>query len=282
VLVDDLNGDARINTVVDLFLSKVIDLAATMDADQHLGLIPAGQDSAGPVVEVTAGDIMAANAEGLASLQALFASINDNALDNTIDLDLALLEAESYLTGAGADANDVLVLTSTDGFDIATFNNVSDPAATVDRLTDDHGLDADIDVVLIENGYFADTATLDAIDTDGLADDITFVPAFGLDQLVDYAPTVSAGDVLEISVNGVTQSVADEDPATEGFQWSFDDLEIELGATPTVLVGIDQDGDGTIASHEQVDVSDVLVRDGDSFSFELDAFNPPAQLDELD
>jgi VCBS repeat-containing protein len=321
-LVGDLNGDARTNTVVDLFLSKVVDLAQTMEHHQEIALIPAGQDSAGPALVVTAEQIIDAATstqslgsvvsqaiadwkagtisalEGVAAvgtaladlvqnapspaLQSLFAPINDNALDNTIDLDQALLVAESYLNSAGADANDVMVLTSTDGFDISTFTNVSDPAATVARMTDDNGLDADIDVVLIENGYFSDKAALDAIDSDGLADDITSQPAFGLEQLVDYAPTISAGDVLEITVNGVTQSVSDQDAATEGFQWSADDVEIPLGSTPTVLVGIDQDGNGTIASHEQIDVSSILVDNGDSFSFDLDALNPPALLSDMD
>lgn len=273
----NLNGDARLNTVVDLFLSKVVDLAHTLDADQEIALIPAGQDSAGPAVILTAGQIVAATPDwatdqsATPEVQALFAGITDDLTDNTIDLDKGLLAAESYLNTEGADANQVMVLTTTDGYDAGQQVLVSDPTETFNRITDDAGLDAEVDVVLIENGGFALLDDLNAIDSDGLADDITSNPAFGLDSILEDAPTVSAGNVLEITVNGQTFPVTDEDPSADGFQWSELDFEIEIGTQPTVLVGLDQDGDGLISASEQIDVSSLLVESGDTFSFDFNA-----------
>ncbi|MEO1495411.1 MAG: hypothetical protein AAFV19_24995, partial [Pseudomonadota bacterium] len=306
--VGDMNGDARVGTVVDVFLNQVVHMVGGMAADQELALIPAGQDEAGPALVVTAAQIVDA-AAGTASigglleqaiadwknglydsleengttftdfvqialstpsqeLRDLFSPITDDALDNTIDLDKGLIAAENYLNSAGGDSNEVLVLTSTDNFDIATFTDVSDPTATVDRLTDDAGLDADIDVVLIENGYFAEVASLDAIDSDMMTDVITASETFGLDQLIDPAPDQTYADVIDVTINGETLAVADADPAADGFQLDIGGFDIEIGSAPTVFVGLDTAGDGV--ADTQVDVSGDLVRDGATFTFDLD------------
>ncbi|MEM7057833.1 MAG: SdrD B-like domain-containing protein [Pseudomonadota bacterium] len=322
--VGDLNGDGTSDTVVDGMVRQIADEArAIADAEITRGV--AAEDSqeihiilsgVGAIVDeqtFTAQQIRDADDAG--TLDTLFSTVlaPTGVAFTELDLQSALTEAQGYIVprfGAeGGVTDDIVILTTSDsatveedfiqdengGFVvIETVVPVGDdptnpvPPATssiIDTLTDPNGLDADIDVVLIDlNNPEIDVRTdfLDQADADGVdvvqLVDVNVAGSFGLDMLVSNAP--ESGEILlfEISIDGVPiDGIGVEDlvdgPGPGLFDFPPTEIGIPVGSVIDVVVGLDANMDGdlelTLLSSDFT-LDRVIDAGDDAFSFLLD------------
>ncbi|MEL7470866.1 MAG: Ig-like domain-containing protein [Pseudomonadota bacterium] len=274
----DLDGDGNFGSVVDATLSKVVDLAGTLADDDIVTLISSGFDF-GPgndaAFTFTAGEIKAASGS-VTELQTLFADFATtyNSFDSTIDFASGFAKAEEVLTASGADLNEVIAITTTDTSDQ---DNSVLAANSLETATG-----ADINVLYIPSGEFVNVSNLEAIDNDGMVDtDTTPIPTFGLDTLIDPAPTVSNGELVEfaILVDGTKVDGVDATSLTDNgdgtFSFAATDIELNgLTGEIDVVAGLDTDNDPTtiesvFALSDTVSSLERTVDDGDTFVFDL-------------
>ena len=289
----DLNGDASF-TVIDALLEQIVDSVQGFDASQQVNFIVAGLSGEVSSGQITAGAIQgaagSANPEG--ALSALFNPIFGLAAGGETELDIAkaLDEAKADITATdanGADIDDIIVLTTTTGVADFTIDPVTgdivplpytDPTAVVNALTDASGIDADIDVVLINSDDFAFPQILESVDADGITsmiDDggtprfINDADPFGLDSLITPDEAISLGDVVSVSIDGVDFAVTDES-ADPGFQFTINGLAADPNAGLGISVNVDEDNDpATIERVENVTAT-LVPGSTDAFEFVLD------------
>ena len=284
-VVDDLNGDGML-TVIDAILEQVVDAVQGLDASQQVNFILAGLTGAVAEGSITAGAIQGAAgaADPSAALAALLGPIYDQPAGTESELDIAkaLEAAKAKITATnanGEDIDDIIVLTTTTSVGDFDFDPVTgeitplpftDPAPVLAALTDAAGINADVDVVLIDSDATAFPQVLESVDADGITDNVTNADSFGLDSLISPDGTVSLGQVVSVSIDGMEFVVSDEDPAADGFQFTVTGLATDPTTGAGVKLNIDEDGDLTTIERVE-DVTSLITSTGaDSFEFNFD------------
>ena len=111
---------------------------------------------------------------------------------------------------------------------------------------------------------------LESVDADGITDNVTDADSFGLDSLISPDETISLGDVVSVTIDGLEFAVTDEDPAADGFQFTLTGLAADPTTGLGVQVNIDEDGDASTIERVE-DVTALINPAGaDAFEFNLD------------
>ena len=278
------DSDALVGTISDYMMGQILDLANTLNDSDTISVIssdvdfsvgPEGQDDAIVIRESAAvfKEAAADPAKAIALFSAFVPTYKD--FDYNIDLPEGLNKAAAEFADVGATNNEVVVLAVTDTVD------QSGAVMARQTLVDDYN--ADINVVYIEAGLFADTANLNAIDTEGgvSMDNIAnFGSGVALETLVDDAPsTLGTVEAFSILLDGAKVAgidagdlVANEADGT----YTFTATEIELdgmGGELEIKALIDTDNDAATPAEEFVYLgnanTDLGVMDGDTIDFIL-------------
>ncbi|MEM9059907.1 MAG: Ig-like domain-containing protein [Pseudomonadota bacterium] len=274
--VGDLDSDGNVGTVFDLMLQKVADLAQTLDDADNLTLIPSGLNFAPDSAQsftFTAAQIKAASGSD-ADLAALFVDLKTtyDSTDIGIDLEESLQKAEVILNALPGEQNEVIAMTTTETFE-PTMSIAA--ASSLEAATG-----ADINVVYIPSGGFVSLTPFELIDNEDMVDTDTD-GTFGLATLIDPAPTVSSGDLVEFGIllDGAKVQGIDETSLIDNLDgtFTFEATDIDLNGLTgelDVRAGLDRDGDPTtleaiLKLSSTVSSEDRTVEDGDSFVFDL-------------
>ena len=273
----DVDGDGNYGTMVDYMISTVVDMAGTLAPTDKVTLIPSGFDGMGGDLPQSftfaAGDLAAA-ANDTALLQNMLLQFTQtySGMDFAIDLNQGLVTAESVLTQDPATQNEIVVLTSSEAYDPDGANQAASSAEA--------NADADIDVLYIEAGFYANAANLSSIDSDATVD-VDATMDFALSQLIEPAPQVLATvEEFTITVDGAAVDGIDASSlvaSTNGDGFTFDgDVDLEgLSGEIDIVIAMDADNDPTTAAEvyrlsDTRTVDERTVADGDTFLFDFD------------
>ena len=273
----DVDGDGNYGTMVDLMISKVVDLAGTLAPTDKVTLVPSGFDGMGGDLPQSftfeAGDLAAAATDtALLQNKLLQFAQTYSGMDFAIDLNQGLATAESVLTQDPATQNEIVVLTSSEAYDPYG----ADQAAT----SVETNAGADIDILYIEAGFYANAASLSAIDSD-MTVDVDATMGFALSELVEPAQQVLATvEEFTITVDGTAVDGIDAASLVanaNGDGFTFDgDVDLSgLSGEIDIIIGLDADNDPTTAA-DLYRLSDTrtaderTVTDGDTFLFDFD------------
>ncbi|MEM1298282.1 MAG: vWA domain-containing protein, partial [Pseudomonadota bacterium] len=304
----DPNGDNS-NRVIDAVLDQIIDKVSVLDAAQQVHFALTGDDSLVGSVNTTAGALLEAKSNG--TLATIFnqgfaqpdgAEVPDN-LTTSVDFNFGLKSARDFLTtpsfgfGAnGATEDEIVIITASDGtvgIDLVTGDPI--PPTSLDEivaeLTDSDGINATIDVVLINSGLDGETiteesflnSTLDPddtfdplllidIDSDGEVRNVGDADDYGLDDVVANTSTRSAGEVVSITFGGQTFSVVDGDLAdTNADPDIFEFVLADLDADPSggIIVGVSTDSVPETVERTETVFPAVDPDNPDAFNFTL-------------
>ena len=319
--VADWDGDANLR-VADSVLLQIFEAVAKLDDDTSINFVLAGtQTATGGIGDVRAfkGGLKASDFPDfpdqvpteaqLGVLRGLVQNELDQA-DGTATVDTqdplasvnfggALEKAKSLITSefgaAGADEDDIVIITASDGTDsFFEYDDAAEQAYYENLLADlENNVGADIDAILVNSDIAlteidstfdfdpaviaADNAIdpllLVALDSDGVIKNANDVDDFGLEDLL-VAPTVTPEfEVVSLTVNGFTYGgLVDNDPNALGFQFKVDEITDDPLNTSASLTYNTLDDQGSVIATDTVDITSLLVADAsasDTFNFDL-------------
>lgn len=277
----DMNADGDRN-VIDLMLAEIVERAQGLAPDQQIELVLAGAGGVEGRLTLHARDVHGLDARAddgtadAAALRAIFGPAfykEAGALPPDVDFAAALDAVGDAIAAtygpAGATLNQVVVLTSSDGFDDWTSLPVGDPSAAAQRLAADYG--ARIDAIMFEPRPWSDPSILDALDSDGAHDSVRLLDGdptndgFRLDRLVSDSPAITEGDVIGLLIGGESFDFADPPDGDGRIEVALSGLTVDPSAGVGVTIDTDRDG-----AADRVVAAEVTVGADGAVRFSLD------------